>query len=83
MARNRELSESDLSYCTKAMVKYILNHAVKKQYMKTSEITKHCLKSESRFFDLVFEEAKAMLSDVSINGQYSRRPVIHQKMPNE
>lgn len=60
----RDLTEDEIDYCTSATCKYILNQAVKKQYIKTSDITKHCLKGEQRHYETVFQNAKSLLSEV-------------------
>lgn len=58
---------NDFGYYTKAAVKYILNHAVKKHPIKPSEISKHALRNENVIIEEIFDEVKALLWDVSIN----------------
>lgn len=65
MARGHDLSADDLDYCTKAVCKYILNQSVKMQYIKASDIAKHCLGGERRSIELVIDQAKETLSAVS------------------
>lgn len=48
-----------------AMIRYILNAAVKKQPIKSIDIVKQCLKNEQKWFAKLLPEVEEALSEVS------------------